>query len=32
MLKIPEVNEGWLEKAAMREGNSRQKWRKEQFK
>jgi len=32
MLKIPEVDEGWLERAALIEGNSRQKWRKEEFR
>jgi hypothetical protein len=32
MLYIPEENEGWLEKAAMREGNSKQKWKREEFR
>lgn len=32
MLYIPEENEGWLERATMKEGNSRQKWKKEEFR
>jgi len=32
MLKIPEEDETWLERAAMREGNSRQKWEREEFR
>jgi len=32
MLKIPEADEGWLERAAIKEGNSREKWKKEEFR
>ena len=32
MLYIPEENEGWLERAAMREGNTKQKWKREEFR
>jgi len=32
MLKIPEADEGWLERAAIREGNSREKWKREEFR
>jgi len=32
MLKIPEEDEGWLERAAIREGNSREKWKREEFR
>jgi hypothetical protein len=32
MLKIPEEDETWLERAAMREGNPRQKWKREEFR
>jgi len=32
MLKIPEANEGWLERAAISEGNSKEKWKREEFR
>jgi len=32
MLYIPEADEGWLERAAIREGNTRGKWKREEFR
>jgi hypothetical protein len=32
MLKIPDEDESWLERATIKEGNSREKWKREEFR